>query len=107
MARPIARKVTAAPAEHRFQHRKQRKDLVGNELILAGERRVTAFEIFLDGEQREDLAALRYIADTVLGAVIGSETVQHLPLEADGSGTDGMLAGYGTQKRTLPNTVAS
>src|SRR6202045_2378863 len=58
-----AREVAAAPAQHRFEHREQRKHVVRHAALLARQRRKSGAQIFLDREQGKDFAALRHIGD--------------------------------------------
>jgi hypothetical protein len=106
MARPIASCCCCPPTgQHRLQHREEAEDIVGDVAVAAAKRSKAGFEVFLDGEQRENLAPLRHIADTLLGARIRRQAVQRHVIEAHGSGRQQMLAGDGAQKRTLPHAV--
>ena len=74
-----AGEVAAAPAEHAVEHRKQREHVVGNVALVARQRRKAGLEVFLDREQREDLAALRHDGDAAARALDGRQRVMSLP----------------------------
>ena len=59
-----AGKVAAASSEHLAEHGKQLEDTVGHEPIRARQHAERRPEVFADGEQGEDLAALRNQGDS-------------------------------------------
>src|SRR5207302_740009 len=62
--------IAAAAAQHGVQHRKQREHVVGDMAVVALERAEAGLEIFLDRQQRKDLAALRHEADAAPCALV-------------------------------------
>src|SRR6202035_1883990 len=68
-----AGKIAAAAAEHGLQHRKQRKDVVGDVAVLARQRPEAGLEVFLDRQQWKNLAPLRHEADAFARPFIGLE----------------------------------
>ncbi len=77
-----AGEVAAAPAQHALQHREQREHVVGNVALVALQRRKAGLEVFLDGEQRKDLAALRHEGDAAPRALVGLQAGDVLAFEA-------------------------
>src|SRR5712672_3185063 len=102
-----AGEVAAAPAEHAVEHRKEREHIVRDAAVLALERREAGLEIFLDREQRKNLAALRHIGDAAARAVGGLERGDILAVEADAATADRLLAGQCIEQAGLADAVAA
>src|SRR4051794_28712289 len=102
-----ARKVAATPAEHAVEHGKQREHVVRNGAVFALERREPGLEIFLDREQRKDLAALRHISDAAARAVGGLERSDILAVKADAATADRLLARERIEQAGLADAVAA
>ena len=76
-------------------------------LSLAAEAGIAGLEVFLDRQQREDLAALRHVADAEAGALVGRRLLQHVVVEDDLARGDVVDAGDGAQRRALADAVAA
>ena len=100
-----AREVAAAPPEHVVEHRKQREHVVRDRAVLALERREAGLEIFLDREQRKDLAALRHIGDAAARALGRAELGDVAAVEGDRAFADRMLADERTSRLVLPTPL--
>ena len=65
-----AGEVAAAAPEHVRQHREEVEDVGGDRPVGALERREPGLEVLLDRQQREDVAALRHVADAEPRALV-------------------------------------
>src|SRR5580692_7619660 len=102
-----ARKVAAAPAQHGFEHRKQRKHVVRYAARLARQRRKTGAQIFLDREQRKDLTALRHIGDAAPRPLRRSQRGDVAAFPGDGAAAHRLLAGQRIEEARLADAVAA
>src|SRR3984957_6414852 len=102
-----AGQIAATAAEHRLQHRKQREHVVGNIAIFALQRAETGLEIFLHGQQRKNLAALRYEADAAARPLIGLEARNLRAVEGDRARSNGVLTDHRPQQAGLADAVAA
>src|SRR3954451_6132108 len=83
--------IAAAPAQHRLQHRKQREHVVRNVAVVALQGAEPGLEVFLDREQRKDLAALGHEADATARPFIRLELRDICAIEADRTGRNRIL----------------
>ncbi len=101
-----ARQVAAAPPQHGFEHREQVENLVGDLAQGAFDRGKAGLQVFLDREQREDLAALGHVGDAVARPAVGGPGADLVALPFDAPGERRMLAGDGAQQAGLAHAVA-
>src|SRR5262249_55241941 len=102
-----AGEVAATPPEHAVEHREERKHVVRDAAVVALERREAGLEIFLDREQRKDLATLRHIGDAATRAVGRLERGDVLAVEADAPAADRLLAGECIEQAGLADAVTA
>src|ERR1700688_4049824 len=100
-----ARKIAAAPPQHGFEHREQRKHVVGHAALLAGQWRETGAQIFLDGEQRKDFAALRHIGDAAPRPFRRFQRGDVAAFPGDGAAAHRLLAGQRIEEARLADAV--
>src|SRR5215213_11203199 len=98
--------VAAAAAEHGFQDGEQLEDLVRQAALAPRQQGEPRFEVLLNGEKREDLAALRDIGNSERRPLIRLQARQAAPIEADRSAGDRMVAHDGAQQRGLADSVS-
>src|SRR5580700_6822143 len=101
-----ARKIAAAPAQHGFEHREQRKHVVGHAALIARQRRKTGAQIFLDREQRKDFAALRHIGDAAPRPLRRFQRGDVAAFPGDGAAAHRLLAGQSIEQAGLADAVA-
>jgi hypothetical protein len=75
--------------------------------LVAPERRETGLEVFLDGKQRKDLAALRHDRDAAARTLIRTQLGDVLLAEHDRALADRVLPGDGAQQAGLADAVAA
>ncbi len=102
-----ARQVAAAPVHHALQHGEELEHLLGHVAQRTAHRREAGVEVLLDGEQREDLASLRHVADAAPGAGVGRQAGHVLAREGDAAAADRLLAHDGAEQGGFPDAVAA
>src|SRR5262249_13381271 len=102
-----APEVAAAPPEHRLEPREQLKRLGGEGAPRSRQAGIAGLEVLLNREQRENLAALRDIADPAPCALVGTHVRDVVAVKKDRSGTDGLVADDRAQERTLADAIAA
>ncbi len=100
-----AGKVAAAAPEHVAEHREERKNLVVDHALGALQRGEAGHQVLAHGEQRKNLAPLRHVAETRLGAQVAGKPGHVVVVPADRAGGDHVLADDGAQKRRLADAV--
>src|SRR5580658_5928269 len=100
-----ARQIAAAPAQHGFQHREQRKHVIGHAALLARQRRETGAQIFLDREEGKDFAALRHIGDAAPRPLWRPQRGDVAAFPGDGTAAHRLLAGQRVEQAGLADAV--
>src|SRR5688572_8049117 len=93
-----SRQIAAAPAQHALQHREKLEDPLGN-------ARCSHEEVLFHGEAREDLAALRYVAQACLGSEVRGGARELTVLERDLAAPRGHEAHQRLEERRLAHAV--
>ena len=102
-----AGKIAAAPAHHFGEHREQAENLVVDHPLVARQRGIAGHQVLAHGQQREDFAPLRHVANAAARAHVGRQPADLLVHPGDRARCDRLLADDGAQQRRLADAVAA
>src|SRR4029078_6507438 len=102
-----AGQIAAAALEHAAETREKRKHVIGHVALAARKRRKASLEVFLDGQQRKDFAALRHQRHPAARALDGGEFRNVSAAERDRAFADRMLSHDRAQQAGFADTVTA